>query len=75
MDKWMYGWMVELQLLIWLHVRIAANIFSTPASNSTATAAFTLGATAVTAAYDTAAAHKFLGKLKCLYCDPSRDTL
>ena len=48
---------------IWLCVNIEANSFSTQASNSTATQALTVAATAVTAAYDTAAADTLLGTL------------
>ena len=72
MDAWMDVW---LQLLLWLRVNIAANTFSTQAFHFTATAAFTLAATAVTAAYDTASEDPLLGKWECLCCDSSRDIL
>ena len=57
----MYGWRVELmamvRLLLWLRVTIAAKTSSTEVINFTARAGSSLAATAVTAAYATAAAN------------------
>ena len=73
-DEWLNQWL-WLQILLWLHVNIAAKTASTEAINSTATAISTSPDTAVTSAYASAKAGPLLAKWECLYCDSSRDLL